>query len=74
MVINTKGQVVVPKNIRDRFGIRPGQEVEFREEHGKIVLVKTGLKAKFKSLAGKYRYQMPPGVKNAKQLLEELRG
>jgi AbrB family looped-hinge helix DNA binding protein len=74
MVINSKGQIVIPKAIRDRFGIRPGQEVEFREDRGKLVLVKTGLKNKFMALAGKYRYQWPAGVKNTSQLLQELRG
>ena len=74
MVINAKGQIVIPKPIRDRFGIRPGQEVEFREDHGRIVLVKSGVKDRFKALAGKYRYQWPRGTKNAKQLLEDLRG
>lgn len=74
MVINTKGQIVIPKAIRDRYGIRPGQEVEFREDHGKIILVKTGLKDKFKALAGKYKYQWPKGVNNTEQLLKALRG
>ena len=74
MVINTKGQIVIPKAIRDRFGIYPGQEVEFREDHGRIILVKKGLKDKFTALAKKYRYQWPHGVKNTKQLLEALRG
>lgn len=74
MVINAKGQIVIPKAIRDRFGIRPGQEVEFREDSGKLVLVKAGLRNKFMALARKYRYQWPAGVKNTKQLLRELRG
>ncbi len=74
MVINTKGQIVIPKKIRERFGIHPGQEVEFREDKGKIILVKTGLKEKFKSLAGKYHYEWPQGVKNTRDLLKELRG
>ena len=74
MVINAKGQIVIPKALRDRFGIRPGQEVDFKEDNGKIVLVKKGLKDKFASLARKYHYQWPQGVKSAKQLLEDLRG
>jgi AbrB family looped-hinge helix DNA binding protein len=74
MVINTKGQIVIPKALRDRFGIRPGQEVELREDKGKLVLVKTGLKDKFKALAQKYKYRWPKGVKNTTQLLKALRG
>ncbi len=74
MVINAKGQIVIPKALRDRFGILPGQEVEFKEDNGKIILVKKGLKEKFVVLARKYRYQWPQGIKNTKQLLEDLRG
>ncbi len=35
-----RGQIVIPKPIRDRFGIRPGQQVEFVEKDGQLVLVK----------------------------------
>ena len=74
MVINAKGQIVIPKAIRERFGIEPGQEVEFKEDHGHLVLVKKGLKEKFTALAKKYRYTYPKGVKNTKQLMEMMRG
>jgi antitoxin PrlF len=30
--VGTKGQVVIPKAIRDRIGIRPGDEVAFEAE------------------------------------------
>lgn len=29
--VTTKGQVTIPKEIRDRLGIRPGDEVSFEE-------------------------------------------
>lgn len=32
--ITTKGQVTVPKDVRDRLGLRPGDELEFIEERG----------------------------------------
>jgi AbrB family looped-hinge helix DNA binding protein len=48
MVVNTKGQIVIPKEIREKFGIYPGQMVQFKEDKGKIVLIKTGIKEKFK--------------------------
>jgi AbrB family looped-hinge helix DNA binding protein len=38
MRITSKGQVTVPKHIRDRLGIAPGDEVGFREE-GQAVIV-----------------------------------
>lgn len=35
-----KGQVTIPKRIRDRLGLRPGSEVTFEEHSGGDVLLK----------------------------------
>jgi antitoxin PrlF len=39
-VVSEKGQVTIPKPLRDRLGIRPGEVLEFREEHGRLVAEK----------------------------------
>ena len=36
MRITSKGQVTIPKEIRDGFGFLPGTEVEFVEDEGEI--------------------------------------
>lgn len=36
--VDSKGRVVLPRELRDRFDIAPGTEVEVREEDGKMVL------------------------------------
>lgn len=36
--VGQKGQAVIPKPIRDRFGIRPGDRVYFRVEDDRIVV------------------------------------
>jgi len=36
MKITSKGQVTIPKEIRDGFGFMPGTEVEFIEDNGEI--------------------------------------
>jgi AbrB family looped-hinge helix DNA binding protein len=36
----TKGQVTIPKHIREKLGITPSAEVDFIEEKGRIILVK----------------------------------
>jgi AbrB family looped-hinge helix DNA binding protein len=37
--IGPKGQVVIPKEIRDRVGLHPGSEVGFTLDRGRIVLI-----------------------------------
>ncbi len=36
--ISSKGQVVLPKAVRDRLGVKPGDEVVFVERQGRIEL------------------------------------
>lgn len=35
-----RGQVTIPKRLRERLGIRHGTVLEFREEHGRLVIEK----------------------------------
>ena len=35
--ISTKGQVTIPKTIRSRLGLRPGTQMEFTAENGRLV-------------------------------------
>ena len=41
MRITTKGQVTIPQDIRERFGLLPHTEVEFAIDNGNVVLRKT---------------------------------
>jgi AbrB family looped-hinge helix DNA binding protein len=42
--VGERGQVTIPKELRDRMGIRPGQQVEFTEEaDGRIVIRKRAM-------------------------------
>ncbi|MGE0421567.1 MAG: AbrB/MazE/SpoVT family DNA-binding domain-containing protein [Reyranellaceae bacterium] len=44
--VTSKGQVTIPKRVRDLLGIGPGSVVDFeRAEDGRIVLVKVQKKA-----------------------------
>ncbi|HJO02573.1 MAG TPA: AbrB/MazE/SpoVT family DNA-binding domain-containing protein [Acidobacteriota bacterium] len=38
--VTERGQITIPKRLRQRLGIRPGQVLEVREEEGRIVAVK----------------------------------
>ena len=39
-IVSEKGQVTIPKRLRDRLGIRPGEVLEFESEGGRLVAVK----------------------------------
>lgn len=39
MRITSKGQVTIPKAVREKLGLKPGSNVDFEEEGGQVVLV-----------------------------------
>lgn len=40
MKVTTKGQVTIPRELRDKFGLLPHTEIEFVEQSGRVVLRK----------------------------------
>ena len=50
--VSEKGQVTIPKPLRDRLGIRPGQVLDFREERGRLVATKANTKDPLEGLYG----------------------
>lgn len=36
--VEQMGRILIPKSIREKTGMRPGEEVEIRVEQGKIVI------------------------------------
>ena len=42
-VVSEKGQITIPKKLRDRMGIRSGQVLEFQEKRGVLVATKIPL-------------------------------
>lgn len=55
MRVTTKGQVTIPRNIREVLGISPETEIDFIEEGGRFYIVKTDgpkITGKFKKLRG----------------------
>ncbi|MBV9729812.1 MAG: AbrB/MazE/SpoVT family DNA-binding domain-containing protein [Pseudonocardiales bacterium] len=39
-MVSEKGQVTIPKQLRDRLGIQPGEVLEFEEDGGRLIAVK----------------------------------
>ncbi len=50
--VSERGQITIPKAIRDRLGIRPGQELEVREQDGAIVAYKVTTADPFTAVTG----------------------
>ena len=53
-VISSKGQIVIPANLRKRYGLKEGTTVVFQEEHGQLTLVPSNYDA-ILALAGSLR-------------------
>jgi AbrB family looped-hinge helix DNA binding protein len=69
--VTSKGQLVVPSEIRHRFGIKPGTRVNFVEEGGRIIFQPV-TREYIDSFCGVFKQK--PGEKSVVQeLLEERR-
>ncbi|WP_435118814.1 AbrB/MazE/SpoVT family DNA-binding domain-containing protein [Halolamina sp. C58] len=65
--IGKRGQVTIPKDLRERFGIKGGDDVVIREEGGKIVIDQSATR---EELAEGYRQR----AQRTRDLAEELAG
>ena len=70
-IVSEKGQVTIPKKIRDRLGLRAGMVVEFQAIEGKLVGVKTDAADPLRKWLGKGRL---PGGLGVDAYLEKVRG
>lgn len=60
--VTTKGQVTIPKAVRDLLGLEPGSKVEFtRNDDGEVVLTRADRKRPASRFA-KLRGHAGPGV------------
>lgn len=66
MLVSDKGQVTIPKRIRDAAGVAPGSEVAFSLEGSRIVItpvstaVKSDRRDKLRAAAAKVRASLAP--------------
>lgn len=67
--VTKKGQVTIPKKIREAMGIRPGSEVNFQIHNRECVLRKVLRGSPFEKWTGYLKIK-----KSTDQIIEELRG
>lgn len=58
--VGARGQAVIPKPIRDQMGIRPGDQVSFTIEEGRIVVEKVEPEALLEAFLGAYEKRSVP--------------
>lgn len=51
--VGAKGQVVIPKHLRDRLGLQPGSEVDFEQDGAAVRVLPAGVAAT-RALRGRY--------------------
>ena len=82
MRVTTKGQVTIPKEVRDKLGIEPGDEVGFREEGDAFVLEKAeppGMESKGERMVrllaefGR-KHRDPTDKRSVDEIMEDFRG
>jgi AbrB family looped-hinge helix DNA binding protein len=70
--VTAKGQITIPKSVRDALGVKPGSKVEFKAlDDGHIAIIKQGPKPK--SRFAKLRGSAGPGP-TTDELMAMLRG
>jgi AbrB family looped-hinge helix DNA binding protein len=75
MKVGERGQVTIPKDIRDRFGLRPSSEVEFHVENGSIILKKAAKKLNLEKWRGRCKASLEElGYRSVDEFVEDVRG
>lgn len=71
-LVTSKGQVTIPKELREKFGIEPGVRVDFTEGPDGIRLRKVVDRGRRGNVLGCLRKEL--AGRSVKEVLDELRG
>lgn len=75
MKIGERGQVTIPKGIRERFGLGPESEVEFEVVHGAILLKKAPKQLKLRKWKGRCGNRFAElGYSSVDRFIDDVRG
>ena len=69
--VTSKGQVTIPKVIREKLGVHPGEDVGFEERDNLLVISKVVTKSPFDKWMGKLKHLEG---KRSDDLVKEARG
>ncbi|MGI2026840.1 AbrB/MazE/SpoVT family DNA-binding domain-containing protein [Endozoicomonas acroporae] len=68
MRVTIKGQVTIPREVREALGVVPGSEIDFIEENGRFYL------AKRDQLKTKKKFARFRGIASAQMSTDEIMG
>ena len=54
--VTSKGQVTIPKEVRERLGVHPGEEVGFEERDNLLIISKVVTKSPFDKWVGRLKH------------------
>ena len=67
--VGERGQVTIPKALRTRYGVKPGQEVVFEEHEDGLLIRKVARDDPVRALLGRVTHEL-----DVDQYLEQARG
>ncbi|MBK8295130.1 MAG: AbrB/MazE/SpoVT family DNA-binding domain-containing protein [Solirubrobacterales bacterium] len=67
--LSERGQLTIPKALRERLGMKPGTELEFEADGGRLIISKARQKASLRSVVGILR-----DGRRTDDVMRELRG
>jgi AbrB family looped-hinge helix DNA binding protein len=70
-IVSEKGQITIPKKLRDSLGMRAGQVLDFQERDGRLVISKVVDDDPFAAVRG--TVELPDGM-SVDEYMDEIRG
>ncbi|MDB6036763.1 MAG: transcriptional regulator, AbrB family [Verrucomicrobiales bacterium] len=70
-IVSEKGQVTIPKELRDQLGIRHGTVLEFSATGGKLIAAKQVAADPFEKWSGRGKF--PKGIRTVDEYLNIVR-
>lgn len=68
-IVSEKGQITIPKALRERLGLGPGQVLDFRERKGRLIAEKLPPRDTVTGVYGILRFG-----RGTDRMMKELRG
>ena len=70
--LTSKGQITIPKNVRDQLSLKPGDQVEFRQSNRGVVLKRHVDVERMRAVIGCFKEELKDF--NSEEWIEACRG